>query len=243
MRELILIVDDSPKLLTGMKLRLEMVGYQILVAADGREALELLKTITPHLIVADVMMPRMNGWEFFERVRSDPRLMAIPFVFVTARTDDESIQRGKGLGAEDYLVKPFKAEELEATIRGRLLRSAQLSRGLKSRENQTEIKSVKISDLTIDFKAHRIFKGNEEINLSPTEFVLLANLGQKAGQVLSFNELAILCFPNGQENWQAEDTIRVHIKNIRKKLEADPSKPHYIVNVRGVGYRFEALHA
>lgn len=241
MHELILIVDDSPKLLAGMKLRLEMVGYQVLVASDGRDALDLMKTVTPHLIVADVTMPRMNGWELFERVRSDPRLAAIPFVFVTARTDDESIQRGKGMGAEDYLTKPFKAEELEASIRGRLLRAAQLARSARTQEPGYDGKSVKVMDLTIDVKAHRTYRGDEEIYLSPTEFSLLVGLCQRVGQALSFDELAQICFPNSQECWGAEDTIRVHIKNLRKKLESDPSRPQYIVNVRGVGYRFEAM--
>ncbi len=132
MHELILIVDDNSRLLAGMKMRLEMDGYQVLLASDGKEALDILRSITPHLVIADVMMPRINGWELFDRLRNDPRLCSIPFVFVTARTDDESIQRGKGLGAEDYLTKPFKVEELEAVVRGKLLRASQLSRAAEN---------------------------------------------------------------------------------------------------------------
>jgi DNA-binding response OmpR family regulator len=241
MHELILIVDDNAKLLAGMKMRLEMVGYQVLVAGDGRDALDLLKSVTPHLIVADVMMPRMNGWELFERIRNDPRLSSIPIVFVTSRTDDESIQKGKGLGAEDYLTKPFKAEELEATIRGKLIRAAQLSRSLKSQPVETNPKEIHIGELNIDLNAHRVLLGNEEVSLSPTEFNILAQLGQKAGQIISMQELAEFNFPTSNDDWDAQDTIRVHIKNIRKKIEPDPSNPQYIINVRGVGYRFQTI--
>jgi two-component system, OmpR family, response regulator MtrA len=237
MQNLILIVDDNTKLLAGMKMRLEMIGYQVLLAYDGREALDALKSVLPNLIIADVMMPRMNGWELFERVRSDTRLASIPFVFITARTDDESIQRAKSLGAEDYLTKPFKAEELEATIRGRLLRASQLAASLKNPEVPSDAAQLTFSDLVIDLKAHRVYRAHEEINLSPTEFSILAHLGKKAGQVLSLDELAKLNFPGDTDTWDAQDTIRVHIKNIRKKLEPDPSNPRYIVNVRGVGYR------
>ena len=242
MHELILIVDDNAKLLAGIKMRLEMLGYQVLLAVDGKDALDLLKSVTPHLIVADVMMPRMNGWEFFDRLRNDPRLHSIPFIFLTARTDEESILRGKSLGAEDYLVKPFKAEELEATIRGKLLRSVQLSRTLKAKGCGADIEDIRIGDLNIDLKAHRVHRKQEEIHLSPIEFNILANLSQKAGQVLTIDELAQISFPANDDLWDAQYTIRVHIKNIRKKIEPDPANPQYIVNVRGVGYRFEALN-
>jgi len=185
----------------------------------------------------------MNGWELFERVRDDPRLSATPFIFVTARTDDESIQRAKGMGAEDYLTKPFKAEELEASVRGRLLRAAQLSRSAKKNQPESEPSVIHIRDLTVDLKAHRVCRGDEEINLSPTEFKILTNLGRRAGQVFSLEELAEISFPTSFDAWDAQDTIRVHIKNLRKKIEPDPSKPRYIVNVRGVGYRFDSVNA
>ncbi|HEX2978943.1 MAG TPA: response regulator transcription factor [Anaerolineaceae bacterium] len=237
--ELILLVDDNAKLLSGMKLRLEMVGYQVLLAYDGLSALDLLKVVTPHLIVADVMMPRMNGWELFERVRRDPRLNVIPFIFVTARTDDESIQRAKSMGVEDYLTKPFKAEELEASIHGRLLRANQLSQPHNAPEPDCLQNSIQVNDLTIDLKSHRVFRGDLIINLSPMEFKILANLCQKAGQVFSLDELAQLSYPSNFDTWDARDSIRVHIKNLRKKIEPDPERPYYIVNVRGVGYRIE----
>jgi DNA-binding response OmpR family regulator len=238
MHELILLVDDNAKMLAGMKLRLEMVGYRVLVASDGRDAVDLLQAVTPNLIVADVMMPRMNGWDLFEKVRNDPRLNLIPFIFVTARTDEESIQRGKRIGAEDYLVKPFKAEELEATIRGKLTRAAQLNRSLQGKETGEEIKTIQIGDIRIDLNAHTVFHGDTVICFSPTEFNLLAYLCRKVGQVVSVDELAQSSFPTISDPWSAQDTIRVHIKNIRRKIELDHTNPRYIVNVRGVGYRF-----
>ncbi len=104
-----------------------------------------------------------------------------------------------------------------------------------------DLSPIKISDLTIDLRAHRVYCGGREISFSPTEFAILAHLSKKAGEVLSFDELAQICFPNSFDAWNAQDTIRVHIKNIRKKLEQNSGDPQYIVNVRGIGYRIEAL--
>ena len=222
-------------------MRLEMNDYQVLMANDGKEALDMLQSVTPHLVIADVMMPRVNGWELFERMRADPRWNQIPFIFATARTDDELIQRGKGLGAEDYLTKPFKVEELEAVIRGKLLRAAQLKKLKDFQDAGLDLAPIQISDLTIDLKAHRVFRGDTEINFSPTEFSILAHLSKKPGQVSTFDELSQICFSNSFDAWDAQDSIRVHIKNIRKKLEQDFHHSQYIVNVRGVGYRLEAL--
>ncbi len=239
MHELILLVDDNAKLLAGMKMRLEMAGYRVLVACDGKDALDLLQAVTPQIIVADVMMPRMNGWDLFERVRNDTRLFSIPFIFVTARTDDESVQRGKLLGAEDYLVKPFKAEELEASIRGKLNRSAQLKRSQQVKDMHDVSKMIHVGDIMVDMDGHSVYRGEQQISLSPTEFNIFAYLCRKAGQVVSVDELAQSSFPTINDPWSAQDTIRVHIKNIRRKIEVDHANPRYIVNVRGVGYRLD----
>lgn len=240
MRALIMLVDDNAKLLSGLKLRLEMKGYQVLLAYDGDEALNLLKSTKPDLIVADVMMPRLNGWELFSRVRDDPRLASIPFIFLTARSDEISIQQGKALGAEDYITKPFKADELIASINGKLHRASQLARLSAIHTGESDLSIIESKNLCIDLSAHRVEKNGEEIGLTPTEFELLAYLAKNAGQVCSLDALASAVYPSNSNPWDFQDTLRVHIKNLRKKLGTEPSHPEYIVNVRGVGYRFEA---
>jgi DNA-binding response OmpR family regulator len=173
----------------------------------------------------------------FEWVRADARLYTVPFIFITARTDDESIQKAKGLGAEDYIKKPFKAEELEASIRGKLLRAAQLAGAswLVAEEPST---TLRMDDLMIDMAAHQVSRAGQVIHLSPTEFTILCHLCQNAGRVVSLDELARVLYPSTFNMWHAQDSIRVHIKNLRKKLEANPTRPRYLQNVRGIGYRF-----
>ena len=201
MRALIMLVDDNAKLISGLKLRLEMKGYQVLLAYDGDEALNLLKTTKPDLIVADVMMPRMNGWELFSKVRDDPRLAPIPFIFLTARSDEISVQQGKALGAEDYITKPFKADELIASINGRLHRASQLARLSNIHHGEQDLSIIESKNLYIDLSAHRVEQNGEEISLTPTEFELLAHLAKNAGQVCSLDALARAVYPTDSSPW------------------------------------------
>lgn len=127
MNAIILIIDDNPELVDGVKLTLEMEEYQVLSAINGVEALDILERITPDLILADIMMPEMDGYELYERVHSDPRWLQIPFIFLTAKTDKEDIRRGKEMGADDYVTKPFDPQDMVAAVRGRLKRMAQVT--------------------------------------------------------------------------------------------------------------------
>ncbi len=127
METIVLIVDDNPDLIDGVKLTLEMEGFQVLAAENGREALEILNRITPDLILADIMMPEMDGYELYEQVHQDERWTHVPFIFVTAKTEKADIQRGKELGVDDYITKPFDPDDLIAAIRGRLKRVAELT--------------------------------------------------------------------------------------------------------------------
>ncbi len=127
MSEIILVVDDNPELVEGVKLTLEMEGYQVLTAYSGQEALEVLEQATPDLILADIMMPNLDGYELYVRVHGDPRWVHIPFVFLTAKTSKEDIRRGKEMGVDDYITKPFDPQDVVAAVRGKLRRMAELT--------------------------------------------------------------------------------------------------------------------
>lgn len=125
--QIILVVDDNPDVIEGIKLTLEMEGFQVLTAATGREALHILERITPDLILADIMMPEMDGYELYDAVHADERWLQVPFIFVTAKTDKVDIRRGKEMGADDYITKPFDLDDVVAAIRGRLKRTAEMT--------------------------------------------------------------------------------------------------------------------
>ena len=127
MSAIILVVDDNPELVDGVKLTLEMENYQVLSATSGAEALDILERITPDLILADIMMPQIDGYELYERVHSDPRWVKVPFIFLTAKTDKVDIRRGKEMGADDYITKPFDPQDVVAAIRGRIKRLAEVT--------------------------------------------------------------------------------------------------------------------
>jgi two-component system alkaline phosphatase synthesis response regulator PhoP len=237
MGELILAVDDNVLLLQALRLRLEMTGYQVLTAPDGRAALDLLKTTTPNLIVADIMMPNLNGWDLYLRVRNDPRLTHVPFIFLTARADAASIQKGKALGADDFITKPFDPHELVASIQGRLRRAAQIDRLALASQDTSDV--FAIGDLLLDLSAHRLSRGATEIALTPIEFKLLAYLARNAGRVCATYEIAGALYPHDAQLCAPDETLRAHIKNLRQKIESDSANPRHIVTVRSVGYRLD----
>lgn len=127
MKPIVLIIDDNPQLVEGVKLTLEMEGYQVLAAMSGAEAMDVLERITPDLILADIMMPGMDGYELYDRVHADPRWVQVPFIFLTAKTDKVDIRRGKEMGADDYITKPFDPQDIVAAVRGRLKRMAEVT--------------------------------------------------------------------------------------------------------------------
>jgi len=238
MAEQILLVDDNAKLLKGIKLRLELLGYKVLLAYDGIDALEALECNHPDLIVADIMMPRMDGWELFEKVRSEPHLAAIPFIFLTARSDELSTHQGKALGAEDYISKPFNTRDLVASIQGRLRRASELAQ-LASQEPKSPLQDViEVQNLRILPKARQAYLDESELELTPIEFGLLVHLAHHAGEVCPFERMARAVYPADYQPWKAQETLRVHINNLRRKLNSTEGE-NLISNVRGVGYRFE----
>lgn len=239
MEELILLVDDSVKLLQGIRLHLEMLNYRILIATTGVEALEILERSSPSLIVSDIRMPEMNGIELFKQVRAKPHLSMIPFIFLTALSDELEINDGKSLGADDYIVKPFKTKELVSSIQGRLRRKKEIEQAISDSQKEKLPEHIQVHDLEIFPNARQVFRSVTEILLSPIEFELLLHFIQYPGKVCPFSQLEQVIYPTDFKPIQVEQTIRVHVNNLRKKLKVSKTSKNIISNIRGIGYRFE----
>jgi two-component system KDP operon response regulator KdpE len=224
----VLVVDDDPALLPLIEYTFAREGYEVLTACDGKEALKEFFAHKPDLVILDIMMPRMDGWETCRRIRE---VSDVPIVMLTARGQDEDIVRGLEYGADDYLTKPFSIKVLLAHARAVLRRAA-----LPPVE-YAEPTTYADDFLTIDLKERRITVGGEQVKLTPTEYRLLAYLVQNAGQVLTFTQ--ILQNVWGWEYQDDLDYVRVYVWHLRQKLEQDPKNPKYIQTEIGVGYRFE----
>ncbi len=240
-RYVVLIVEDQLDLREGIKLGLEMEGYQVLTAASAEEALLWLERLTPDIIVADIMLPGMDGYDLFQRLREKPEWAQIPFLFLTAKGDPLSIRQGKLMGADDYLVKPFSMEDLLAAIQGRLRRAEELRKTILQQQGALERETGKIEcgPFVIDQEAFQAWKDGELLELTPTEFRLLAALARNAGRVLSYTEL--IRASHGYEEMEREEArelLRPHLRNLRRKIDPD-DRTSYIQNVRGVGYRLD----
>ena len=231
----ILIVDDLPDMRDNLALLLEASGYQTLNAGDGLEALEMLENNTVDLVLADIAMPRMNGYQLYERLRQEARWVTLPFIFLTARAMDSDIRFGKELGADDYLTKPIQPEDLLATVRGRLRRARQLA--------QIPVPNIaedvlEIGRLRIASAQHRAWLNEQLINLSAREFTLLEALARRAGQVISHEALLQITHElDIRDPNEASSLLRPLIRTLRRKLGYEVGAMGCIENVRGVGYR------
>jgi len=241
----ILVVDDQPELLENLALVLEAEGYQTYTAGDGVEALELLETQPVDLILADIAMPRLNGYQLYERVRENPRWLAIPFIFLTARAMDSDIRYGKELGVDDYLTKPIQPEDLLAAVQGRLRRARQLAQiGRTFAPSAPQPAPVlELGRLRIDAGQHRVWLDDKEIKLSAREFTLLEYLAQRANQVISAPELIQATHDLATDPIEAGSLLRPLIRSLRRKLGYHVGETGCIENVRGVGYRLVAPDA
>lgn len=241
MKPIIMVVEDDPALNAAVKFCLEMSDYKAVTASDGEEALFLLKRTTPDLIITDISMPWMDGVTFYKRLQEDPRWVDLPVIFLTGVDDWSTLLDVKSLGADDYLSKPFKPDELLASVKGRLRRATQHRSGTSipdTKRIKEGKETIEVGDVLIDPKTYRVQRGNSYIELTRTEFDLLLCLAQRAGQVLSPEEIIRSVFQDELALYDTGDRVRVHIKNLRRKLEPDPTRPSYIQNVRGVGYMF-----
>ncbi|MFQ5611758.1 MAG: response regulator transcription factor [Anaerolineae bacterium] len=227
MSERILVIDDDPMLQENMNDLLTSMGYEVIVAGEAVEGLQKAYTSKPDLIILDVMLPGMDGWQTCQRFRE---MSDVPIMMLTALGSEEHIVKGLEMGADDYLVKPVTMRELGARIKA-LLRRASTGDG------GGEIGRIyRYNDLVIDFDKHEVTQRGDRVDLSPTEFKLLVCLVKHQGRVLPHEFLLTQVW--GSEYAGELDHLRLYISYLRKKIEADPSKPILIQNEWGVGYRF-----
>lgn len=224
----ILIVDDEPDLLENVGLALEAEGYRVLTADDGDEAIAVLQSQVVDLILADIAMPRLNGYQLYERVCENPQWVAIPFLFLSARTLDSDVRYGKELGVDDYLSKPIRAEDLLAAVRGKLRRAQQLAQASAQ---------LTVGQLHIDSGQHRVWLDGREVSLSAKEFTLLECLAQRANQVVPSPELVQVTHGLDTDHAEAGAILRPLIRSLRRRLGYPAGEMGCIENLRGVGYR------
>jgi DNA-binding response OmpR family regulator len=224
MSKTILVVDDEERLTALVKAYLTQEGFRVVTARNGREALFIARQEKPDLIVLDLMMPEMDGYEFMRLHRKERET---PILLLTARVEDSDKVLGLELGADDYVTKPFSPRELTARVRAVLRRAGQAA---------PEPDLLRAADVTLDRAGHTVRVGARMVDLTPSEFDLLAALMSAPGR--AFSRLELLDRLQGAAYEGYERTIDVHIKNLRAKIEPDPSKPRYVETVYGVGYRF-----
>jgi len=224
--ELILVVDDEPRMTRFIRMNLELEEYQVIEAHNGLEALDKVRTNLPDLVILDVMMPELDGFETLEMLRE---VSTIPVIMLTVRADEEDKVRGLELGADDYVTKPFGARELASRVRAVLRRT----QGPTTPEEAI----LRIDDrLSIDFNAREVIVEDQDIKLRPTEFRLLYHLVENAGWVVPHETLLAKVW--GYEYRDEIQYLRLYVTYLRQKIEPDPSHPRYILTERGVGYRF-----
>jgi len=225
-RELVLVVDDEPRMTRFIRMNLELEGYRVVEAHNGLDALDKVRTDLPDLVVLDVMMPELDGFETLKMLRE---ISSVPVIMLTVRADEDDKVRGLELGADDYVTKPFGARELASRVKAVLRRT----RGSVSPEKAV----LRVDDrLSVDFNNHEVIVAGQRIKLRPTEFRLLYHLIENAGWVIPHETLLAKVW--GYEYRDEIHYVRLYVAYLRQKIEPDPSHPRYIFTERGVGYRF-----
>jgi DNA-binding response OmpR family regulator len=221
----VLVVEDDPGISLGLRINLEKEGYRVLVQGDGESGLEVARTTNPDLLILDVMLPRMNGFEVIAALRKDG--FAMPIIVLSARTGEMDKVTGLELGAEDYVAKPFSLAELLARVRAALRRGP---------SNQAKGANITFSDVVIDTRAREVKKGGKLVEMTATEFDVLVCLTESRGRALSRDDIFRKVWGPGHHG--TPRTIDNFIQQLRAKLEDDEHKHFH--TVRGVGYRFDA---
>jgi DNA-binding response OmpR family regulator len=223
MPQTILVVDDEKRLASLVQSYLTQEGYKVVLAHNGKDAITLTKKEKPDLIILDIMMPEINGYDFMRLHRADHDT---PIIMLTAKVEDEDKVIGLELGADDYVTKPFKPRELMARVRNVLRRTG---------KNEATGKTLHVADITLDHDSHKVQVGERSVDLTPSEFDILSALMTSPGRV--FSRLDLLDVIQGVRYEGYERTIDTHVKNLRAKIEVNSRKPKYVETVYGVGYR------
>jgi two-component system alkaline phosphatase synthesis response regulator PhoP len=224
----VLIVEDDPSIALGLRINLEAEGYRVLAADDGEKGLATARTESPHLIILDVMLPGMNGFEVLRTLRQEGHGM--PIIVLSARTGEMDKVTGLELGAEDYVAKPFSLAELLARVR------AALRRGHAQPLSPPASRQVTFGTVTVDIDARRVEREGEAVEITATEFDVLMCFVQSKGRALARDEIFREVW--GPNHHGTPRTIDNFVQQLRAKLEVDPQEPRHFLTVRGVGYRF-----
>lgn len=222
----ILVVDDEPRMIGFIRMNLELENFQVIEAHNGLEALEMIRTQLPDLVLLDIMMPKLDGYEILRMLRE---FSTIPVIMLTAKGEEEDIVKGLELGADDYIPKPFSPRELSSRLRA-VLRRAEMPA-------TSEHAILKVDErLSVDFNRREVIVNREHIKLRPTEYRLLYHLIENSGWTIPHEQ--ILAKVWGYEYRDEAHYVRLYVNYLREKIEEDPSNPKYILTERGVGYRF-----
>jgi two-component system KDP operon response regulator KdpE len=229
----LLIIDDDDALLELLSGYLREVGHQVYTAVNGEDGLRTFYAAQPELVILDVTMPQRDGWQTLERIRE---MAATPVIMLTARNEESNVLRGFQMGADDYVTKPFSFAELAARAQSVLSRTHVQSESATADDDPNLLRQ---GDLTVDLAAKRVWRDQELIPLTPTEFKLLVALMQRVGEVLSPQVLVREVW--GEQYANDVGYVRRYIWHLRKKVEIDPNQPRYIHSEHGFGYRFYPL--
>lgn len=224
---LILVVEDDAAILRGLADNLRFESYTVLTAADGESGYRLILEKKPDLVILDLMLPKLSGYEICRKVRAAG--IQTPILMLTARGEEADRILGLDLGADDYVVKPFSIRELMARVRA-ILRRANPARALPER--------LEFDDVVVDFLAYAAHKGGKPLEMTRKEFQVLRLLASRAGEVVTRDELLNEVW--GYENYPTTRTVDNHLAGLRAKLERDPADPQHLRTVHGVGYKFQA---
>jgi DNA-binding response OmpR family regulator len=225
----ILAIEDDPAILRGLSDNLRFEGYSVLTATDGETGYQLQRERKPDLIVLDLMLPRMSGYELCRKLRGEG--VTTPILMLTARSEEPDRVLGLDLGADDYVTKPFSVRELMARIRALLRRSQPVADGARSLPDQ-----LRFGGVEIDFPRYEARRDGKSVEMTRKEFAIVRLLASRAGEVVSRDELLNEVW--GIEFYPSSRTVDNHVAGVRAKLERDPSQPEHIKTVHGVGYKF-----
>src|SRR5512147_2535303 len=226
-RRRILVVDDEERMVRFIRMNLEHDGFQVSEAFNGKQAIQRLRDVTPDLILLDVMMPDLDGFEVLETIRE---ISTVPVIMLTAKGEEDDRIRGLELGADDYITKPFSPRELVSRVKAVLRRTEAANPAARSELIQVDER------LKIDFGRREVWINDELVKLRPTEYRLLYHLVQNAGWVMTYDQLLTKVW--GYEYRDEAHYVRLYVNYLRQKIEKDPANPRYILTERGVGYRF-----